>query len=343
MDSFRYMEEYLGYMEAILERSPLTVREYRYDLVLFFRYLVRERDRSWRGKPLKDVDISVVDETFLQSIHLQDLYAFITYVSRVRKGSPATRARKIATLRSFFKYLKAKSRILEEDPSYELETPKLVRRLPRYLSLEESQSLLNTASESDAINQVRDTCILTLFLNCGMRLSELCGISLGDIREDTLTVLGKGAKERTIYLNPACMEALEDWLKVRPKNDKLKDPEALFTTRLGTRISSKMVQVVVKRSLRQAGLDPARYSTHKLRHTAATLMYKYGKVDIRVLQRILGHESVSTTEIYTHVDNEQLHTAVDSNPLSGRRHRSDPTPPAPDGTAGSGEEENGGT
>ena len=319
MQTFRYLEEYLGYMQAIQERSPLTVREYRYDLVLFFRYLVRARDESQKRKPIEEVDIGGVDETFLRSVQLNELYAFITYVSRERKGSPATRARKIAVLRSFFKYLKSKARILEEDPAYELETPKQVRRLPRYLSLDESQNLLNTVAGTESTTQARDTCILTLFLNCGMRLSELCGISLADLREDTLTVVGKGAKERTIYLNSACMETLDDWLAVRPKTG-LKEPNALFTTRLGTRISNKMVQVVVKRFIRQSGLDPARYSTHKLRHTAATLMYKYGKTDIRVLQRILGHESISTTEIYTHVDSDQLHTAVESNPLNRRRH-----------------------
>lgn len=325
MDTFAYLEDYLGYMEAILERSPLTVREYRYDLVLFFRHLLHRRDPSLRDMPLKQIDISWVDADLLRSIRLSDLYAFITYISRERKGSPATRARKIATLRSFFKYLTSKARVLEEDPAYELETPKQVRRLPRYLSLDESKKLLDTAEQSPSETSVRDSCILTFFLNCGMRLSELRGISLADIHGETLTVLGKGAKERTIYLNAACLDALEAWLAVRPQTG-LKDPDALFTTRLGTRISGKMVQIVVKRALRQAGLDPARYSTHKLRHTAATLMYKYGNVDIRVLQRILGHESVSTTEIYTHVDAAQLHNAVDSNPLATYRRQADESP-----------------
>ncbi len=338
MDTFRHMEEFLGYLQAIQERSPLTVREYRYDLVLFFRFLLRDRDKSLQGKPIEEIDISGVDEDFLRGIRLNDLYSFITYVSRVRKGSPATRARKIATLRSFFKYLKSKARILEEDPAYELETPKQVRRLPRYLSLDESLNLLDTVAGTESASQARDTCILTLFLNCGMRLSELCGISLNDIHEDTMTVLGKGAKERTIYLNSACLEALGDWMEVRPTQG-LKDPTALFTTRLGTRISSKMVQVIVKRFIRQSGLDPARYSTHKLRHTAATLLYKYGKTDIRVLQRILGHESISTTEIYTHVDSDQLHAAVESSPMNRRRHsRKESVSVSP-----SDPEENGGT
>ena len=320
MQTFRYLEDFLGYMQAIQERSPLTIREYRYDLVLFFRFLVKSRDGKLRSKPIEEIDIGSVDEEFLRSVRLNDLYSFITYVSRERKGSPATRARKIAVLRSFFKYLKAKARILEEDPAYELETPKQVRRLPRYLSLDESQNLLDTVAETSSSSQARDTCILTLFLNCGMRLSELCGISMNDLKEDTLTVMGKGAKERTIYLNPACKEALDDWMAIRKDLKGLKDPTALFTTRIGTRISNKMVHVVVKRFIRQSGLDPARYSTHKLRHTAATLMYKYGKTDIRVLQKILGHESVSTTEIYTHVDADQLHSAVESNPLGKRRH-----------------------
>ncbi|HAL73492.1 MAG TPA: recombinase XerC, partial [Clostridiales bacterium] len=197
----------------------------------------------------------------------------------------------------------------------ELESPKLLKRLPRHLSLEESQQLLETAAGGESELTSRDYCILTLFLNCGLRLSELCGINLSNIRGDTLIVLGKGGKERTIYLNGACLEAIDQYRQDRPKTG-LKTPDALFVSRLGQRISPKTVQYLIKKYIRAAGLDPARYSVHKLRHTAATLMYKYGKVDIRALQVILGHVSVSTTEIYTHVDQEGLHRAVEQNPLN---------------------------
>ena len=317
---FNALERFLGYFQAIKERSPLTIREYRYDLVLFFRYMLRHRGKVKQDVPFNQIEIADIDDDFLRSITLTDFYAYITWLSRERKCSPPTRARKISALKSFFSYLKHKAFILNENPAIELESPKLIKKQPRYLSLEESQRLLDTAEQDQTQWSARDYCILTLFLNCGMRLSELCAIQLPDWRGDTLIVTGKGGKERTIYLNGACLNAIDDYLNVRPKTN-LVDRQAMFISRLGRQISPKTVQHLIKRYIQAAGLDPRRYSTHKLRHTAATLMYKYGKVDIRALQIILGHVSIATTEIYTHVDDENLHRAVENNPLNQRRSR----------------------
>ena len=212
--------------------------------------------------------------------------------------------------------------MLDVNPAQDLETPKLDKRLPKYLSLEDSRKLLDVTSNEDNRNCERDYAIITLFLNCGMRLSELVGINLQDIDfgEYKLNVIGKGNKERTIYLNKACMKAIADYLEVRPKegvkHDSKYSDKALFLSERKTRISNRTVENVVTKQLQAAGLDTKKYSVHKLRHTAATLMYQYGQVDIRALQELLGHESIATTEIYTHVSNEQVRNAVESNPLA---------------------------
>ena len=222
----------------------------------------------------------------------------------------------------FFNYLSQKANLIEFNPAQNLETPKLDKRLPKYLSLEDSKRLLNVAGSDDNRNNKRDYAIITLFLNCGMRLSELVGINIKDINfsECQMTVIGKGNKERTIYLNKACMTAINNYLAVRPvegiKTDKANSKNALFLSERKERISRRTVQYIVDKELRVAGLDTSKYSVHKLRHTAATLMYQYGKVDIRALQEVLGHESISTTEIYTHVANVQARSAIENNPLS---------------------------
>ena len=265
----------------------------------------------------EQIDVSDVDIKMLNKVTTDDILAFIIWLSRTRKQTNSSRARHIASLKSFFKYLHAKKRLIDSNPAYDIETPKIGKRNPKYLTLEQSQKLLETAYASPKESNARDYCMLTLFLNCGMRLSELRGINTNDIRGTILTVIGKGNKERTIYLNDACLAALDDWLaeretlKIRPEAGK-----ALFVSKRGTRISDDMIQIVIKRLLDEAGIDTRVYSVHKLRHTAATLMYKYGHVDIRNLQMILGHQSVSTTQIYTHVDEEALQRAVDSNPLA---------------------------
>ena len=210
--------------------------------------------------------------------------------------------------------------MLQINPTQNLETPKIGKRLPKYLSLDDSKKLLSVAANEDNRNSERNYAITTLFLNCGMRLSELVGININDIRfEDwQMTVIGKGNKERTIYLNKACIHSIQNYLNVRPKKGLSSDGEkALFLSERKQRISKRAVQQIIYSELRQAGLDTTKYSVHKLRHTAATLMYQYGNVDIRALQELLGHESISTTEIYTHVSNQQVRNAVESNPLAG--------------------------
>lgn len=311
------LDQYNNYMLAALGRSELTVKEYAYDIICFCRFYKQDKLMVSPDTDFEEIDVSDVDIKLLNKVTTDDLLAFIIWLSRTRKQSNASRARHVASLKSFFKYLHSKKRLIDNNPAYDLETPKIGKRNPKYLTLEQSQKLLETAYASPKESNARDYCMLTLFLNCGMRLSELRGINTNDIRGTVLTVIGKGNKERTIYLNDACLAALDDWLaeretiKIKPDAGK-----ALFVSKRGTRISDDMIQIVIKRLLEEAGIDTRVYSVHKLRHTAATLMYKYGHVDIRNLQMILGHQSVSTTQIYTHVDEEALQRAVDSNPLA---------------------------
>ena len=245
----------------------------------------------------------------------------------INGSKPATRARKISTIRIFFAYLSQKAKLIEENPAQNLETPKLDKRLPKHLSLEDSEKLLNVTLNNSEENKERDYAIITLFLNCGLRLSELTGINLKDIdfNNSTLNVIGKGNKERTIYLNNSCLNALQTYIAIRTpeggKNDLKGSNKALFLSKRKERISNRTVQYIVERELLKAGLDTSKFSTHKLRHTAATLMYQYGQVDIRALQELLGHKSISTTEIYTHVSNEQVRDAVDKNPLNKKSFR----------------------
>lgn len=316
-----YLNSFLEYSLTYKKKSPNSVDQYNSDLVMFLRYMKYhfKMTNETEFTNIKINDFSVDD---LSKIHESDIHNFITYLSINRKCGPATCARKISTIRIFFKYLTVTNPILKENPAQNLETPKLNKRLPRYLTLEDSENLLKASFNDDKDkNKERDYAIITIFLNCGLRLSELVGMNISDIRFDEmkLTVIGKGNKERTIYLNEACIKAINNYLKVRPTNakkDSKNSDKALFLSSYRQRISKRTVQNVVDRELRNAGLDTTKYSTHKLRHTAATLMYKYGQVDIRALQELLGHESISTTEIYTHVDNDQVRSAVEANPLS---------------------------
>lgn len=312
--------DFLNYLHTIRGKSANTIQVYFYDLRVFLRFLKLQRKLVPASVDFDSIDISDVDEKFLKDVTLSDLYSYMSFVSNSRSNSAYARARKVASLKSFFKYLTNKAKVLEKNPALELESPKIVKRLPRYLNIDESKKLLSSV---DGKNSVRDYAILTLFLNCGIRLSELVGINLNNIRNNTLTVIGKGDKERIIPLNTACIEAINDYMKVRPV-EGVKDKNALFLSERKQRISKATVQHIVKKYIVSAGLDPKRYSTHKLRHTAATLMYRYGQVDIRALQELLGHESISTTEIYTHLDTQQLKNAVESNPLSNFHPGSEP-------------------
>lgn len=306
------MRDFLNYMETIKGKSKNTIKEYFYDLRLFFRFMKQYKNLIDDSIDFDDIDISDIDIELIKTITLSDLYEFMSFLSRERDNNSNSRARKVASIKSFFNYLTTKAKLLDYNPASELESPKILKRLPRYLNIEESKKLLSTI---DGKHKERDYAIITLFLNCGLRLSELVNININNIKDDTLTIIGKGNKERTIYLNNACIKAIDAYLKIRPVNG-VKDKNALFLSERKQRISNKTVQHIVKKYITLSGLDPERYSTHKLRHTAATLMYKHGNVDIRSLQQILGHESISTTEIYTHVDNAQLRNAIDSNPLA---------------------------
>ena len=313
-----FLNSFLDYTATILNKSPNTIREYNYDLNRFLKYIMKRFKMSDEDE-LNNVDIHSMTIDTVSKITLDDIHSYLFYLANSLDCKPATRARKASAIRVFFNYMCQKKGLIDNNPALNLETPKIGKRMPRYLSLEESQKLLNVAVNEDDRNKERNFSIVTLFLNCGMRLSELVGINIQDIdfSECRMSVIGKGNKERTIYLNKACMDAIQGYLAVRPKIGVKQDSEnALFLSERLERISNRTVQYVVKNELMKAGLDTNKYSVHKLRHTAATLMYKYGNVDIRALQELLGHESISTTEIYTHVDNDQIRNAVEDNPLA---------------------------
>ncbi|MCY6354410.1 tyrosine recombinase XerC [Clostridium sp. ZS2-4] len=298
------VEQYLGYLVVIKGRSDNTIKEYRTDLLMFFNYIM-----NLRNIPIIDENFAKADLEFIKSITLHNMYSFISYYKKTLNSSSGTRARKIVSIRQFWKYLKTKAHLIDNNIAEELETPKLPKRIPKYLNLEESVCLLLECKKSP-----RDHCIITIFLNCALRLSELAILNIDQVNNDILSVVGKGNKERKIFLTPAAKKAINDWLYIR--NSINVNTNALFISRNNNRITTRAIQNIVKKYVISSGLDPKSISTHKLRHTAATLMYKYGRVDIRSLQQILGHESIATTEIYTHIDEHQLQSAVNSNPLA---------------------------
>jgi len=304
------LRDFLTYHETIQGHSKATADEYFLDLRTFLRFIKSEKGFVPRSTPLDEISILDVGPDLVRSVTVTDVYAFMNYLSRERDLGPASRARKIAAIRSFYKYLTNKARILAENPMQDLDSPRSRKTLPRYLSLEQSIQLLESI---DGDNQARDYCILTLFLNCGLRISELAGLNLNDIHGEQLRVLGKGNKERVVFLNDACRAALQDWLEER-RGAAISHENALFLSRKHTRLTTDGIHYMVKQRLKKAGLDSSLYSSHKLRHTAATLMLQNG-VDVRTLQEVLGHEHLNTTQIYTHVDNENLRTAAQANPL----------------------------
>ncbi|AVQ40207.1 recombinase XerC [Clostridium botulinum] len=308
------LNDFLNYLRTIKGKSENTIESYKLDLIMFFRFLKLYKGMVPGETEFNDIEISNISDEDIKNISLTDLFAFVSFAENYRNNGSYAKARKVATLRSFFKFLQGKVKIIKENPALELESPKISKRNPVYLTLDESKRLL---SSIDGKFKERDLCIVTMFLNCGLRLSELCGINISNIKNDVLTVIGKGNKERTVYLNKACIKSLNDYLSARKEmGEKIVDKDALFLSKNYTRINKRSVEMLVKKYVKKSGLNGEKYSPHKLRHTAATLMYKHGGVDIRSLQMILGHENISTTQIYTHVDSDRLREAVKSNPLS---------------------------
>ena len=305
------IRDFLVYHETIKGQSRATVDSYFLDLRTFARYMKLVRGLVPRGTELEDISINELDLDFFASVTLSEVYDFMAYLSRDRALSAASRARMITSIKGLYNYLTVKTKQLAANPVQDMDTPKLKKSLPRYLTLEQSQRLLAAV---DGKNQERDYCILCLFLNCGLRVSEMVGMNLTDIHDDHILIRGKGGKERVVYLNESSCEAINDWLAVRRSIAAI-DKNAMFLSARRRRMSVDAVQVMVKKTLAKAGIDPSAYSTHKLRHTAATLMLQNG-VDVRTLQEVLGHESLNTTQIYTHIADSELRTAALANPLA---------------------------
>ena len=321
-DCPQILREFLIYHENIKGQSQLTIQEYYLDLRMFLRFVKLMRNDMPMSTKLEDIHIKNVDIEFVREIDTSDVFDFLSYLSNDRAInpesaapdygiSPAARARKLSAIKSFYKYLTIRTKQLQENPVADLEYPKLRKSLPKYLTLEQSAALLKSVSGQ---NEKRDYAILMLFLNCGIRRSELVGLNLTDVYEDRIRVVGKGNKERFVYFGSACRKAIDVYLEER--NQKiLTDNRALFGSRNGNRISVEAVHRLVKKALLQAGLDSTQFSAHKLRHTAATMMLS-GGVDVKTVQEVLGHENLNTTQIYTHIENTELKIAAEANPLS---------------------------
>lgn len=316
------LREFLVYHETIKGQSPLTISEYYLDLRMFLRFVKLMRNDMPLHTDLESVPIKDIDLDFVRNIDSADIFDFLSYLANDRALrpevtdtdhgiSPASRARKLSSIKSFYKYLTVRTKQLSENPVAELEYPKLRKSLPKYLTMDQSAALLQAVSGP---NEIRDYAILLLFLNCGIRRSELVGLNLTDVYEDRIRVVGKGNKERFVYFGSACRKAIDSYLIERSKKT-LTDNRALFGSRDGNRISVTAVHRLVKKALMQAGLDAAQFSAHKLRHTAATMMLS-GGVDVKTVQEVLGHENLNTTQIYTHIENTELKIAAEANPLS---------------------------
>ena len=321
-DCPQILRDFLTYHENIKGQSPLTISEYHLDLRMFLRFIKLMRSEMPITTDLNDIDIKDVDLEFIRQITTSEIFDFLSYLSNdrvVNPDSPApehgiaasARARKLSAIKSFYKYLSVRTKQLTENPVADLEYPKLRKSLPKYLTFEQSAALLQSVS---GVNQKRDYAILMLFLNCGIRRSELVGLNITDVYEDRIRVVGKGNKERFVYFSSACKKAIDAYMEERNKRI-LTDNRALFGSRNGNRISVDAVHALVKKALLQAGLDATQFSAHKLRHTAATMMLS-GGVDVKTVQEVLGHENLNTTQIYTHIENTELKIAAEANPLS---------------------------
>jgi site-specific recombinase XerD len=316
------LRDFLVYHENIKGQSPKTISEYYLDLRMFLRFIKLMRSDMPVQTRLDEIDIKDVDLDFIRQISTSDIFDFLEYLANERISNPdspapdrgiapAARARKLSALKSFYKYLTVRTKQLTDNPVSDLEYPKLRKSLPKYLTLEQSAALLKAVSGK---NEKRDYAILMLFLNCGIRRSELVGLNLTDVYDDRIRVVGKGNKERIVYFGDACRKAIDAYLPERHKM-VLTDNRALFGSRNGNRMSVEAVHRLVKKALLQAGLDATQFSAHKLRHTAATMMLS-GGVDVKTVQEVLGHENLNTTQIYTHIESTELKLAAQANPLS---------------------------
>ena len=322
-DAPQILREFLSYHETIKAQSPKTISEYYLDLRMFLRFMKLMRDELPYQTDLDTIDIRGIDLKFLAGITTTDVYDFLSYLANDRELHPdspgvkehglgaSARARKLSAIKSFYKYLTVRTKQLEQNPVKDLEFPKLRKSLPRYLTLEQSTRLLEAVRGPNA---TRDFAILMLFLNCGIRRSELVGLNRTDVYEDRIRVVGKGNKERIVYMGSPCRRAIEAYLVERNKI-VLSDDRALFGSRDKNRISVTAVHRLVKKHMLAAGLDASQFSAHKLRHTAATLMLS-GGVDVKTVQEVLGHENLNTTQIYTHIENTELKLASAANPIS---------------------------
>lgn len=315
-DAPELVRKFLNYKLAIQNRSKLTVFNYYHDLRTFSRYLLLKKNPDKYSEiPFDSIAFSDADDELLKSASVEDIFAFLSFAAKELENTASSRSRKLSCLRSFYKYLTKTIMVIDVNPTEKVESPKKNKTLPKHLTLDESKQLLESV---DGKNAERDFAIITLFLNCGMRVSELAGIDLGDLSNDlsSVTVTGKGSKQRRLFLNDACQNAIRAYLKIRPTDIKNGDRNALFVSRNKNRISVKTVQWLIYKHLKAAGLGNLNMSVHKLRHTAATLMYAYGGTDVRVLKDILGHEELSTTQIYTHIKDDQMIEAAYANPLA---------------------------
>ena len=310
------LDDYLNYLLTIKGRSNLTVKEYYYDLKRFLKFIIMRKKLFGYNlnSDINEVSILSINKRDILDIDITDLHAYISYCDSYYNDSTKTKARKISAIKSWFKYLHNTVELIDKNPSEKLELPKLQKRNPVYLTLSESEKVINAIKlEENEFNRARDLCIILIFLTCGLRISELTGINIESIKDDKLNVIGKGNKERTVFLNENCLYAIKCYLKLRPITP---DTTALFISSHKKRISNRSIQIRLKKYIQLAGLDPNIYTPHKLRHTAATLMYKYGDVDIRTIQTILGHTSVATTQIYTHLDDDDIKKGISKNPIS---------------------------
>ena len=312
-DAPQILKDFLTYHETIKGQSQRTISEYYLDLRMFLRFIKLMRNDMPIHTNLDDIDIRDITLDFIQTITTSEVFDFLSYLANDRDNGieSAARARKLSAIKSFYKYLTVRTKQLTENPVADLEYPKLRKSLPKYLTMEQSAALLRSVSGQ---NEKRDYAILMLFLNCGIRRSELVGLNISDVYEDRIRVVGKGNKERFVYFGSACRKAIDAYLPERNKK-VLSDNRALFGSRDGNRISVTAVHRLVKKHMLSAGLDATQYSAHKLRHTAATMMLS-GGVDVKTVQEVLGHENLNTTQIYTHIENTELKIAAEANPLS---------------------------